>query len=284
MHREKIISNYLLAGFSAVSLVLMSLPLSAPVRSLKACLAYAFNPVAYHGAHAIERFEGVPAGIRRLIMAEIQNQALLAEMRQWALVRAEAETLRRENERLRAAVGLKAPDGALGVWAHVMERDPAHWYHSLSVDVGRDADVAINAPVLGQRGDRLVALGRVTEVGPNSSKILLLTDELSSAAAYLSSGPVEGLVQGQGRERLLMNYIHSEAKVAEGDEVLTSATSATFPPDVLIGRVSRVFPRDPFLTFQSVEVKPAAEASAFSEVVIVKRRPAAAARGAEPPQ
>lgn len=254
----------------------MSLPLSIPVRSLKACLAYAINPVAYHGARAVERFEEVPSTIRRLIVAEIQNQALQEEMKQWALVKAEGESLRRENDRLRGALGLKSSGRRVGLWAHVIERDPAHWYHSIMVDAGSDQDVTINSPVLGQRGERLIALGRVTEVGSHTSKILLLTDELSSAAAYLSSGTVEGLVQGQGGERFLMNYIHSEAKVYQGDEVLTSQTSATFPPDIVIGRVSKVFPRDPFLTFQSVEVRPAVEASAFSEVVILKQAQAAA--------
>lgn len=278
MHRETRVANYILATLSAVSLLLMSLPLSAPVASVKACLAYAFNPVAYYGSQGIDRLGNVPSNVARLIAADARNRELTSEMSRWSLAKAEMESLRKENARLKEILGLKIPAGREPVWAQVMERDPLHWYHSITVSAGGEQGVTLNAPVLGRKGDRLVALGRITEVGPKSSKVLLLTDELSSAAAYLSSSTAvqngveetEGLVQGQGVERLRMNYLQSEAVLYQGDWAYTSAASATFPPDILIGQVDKVYQRDPFLTFQSVEIKPAADAASFREVLILK--------------
>lgn len=278
MHRETRVANYILATLSALSLVLMSLPLSAPVASVKACLSYAFNPVAYYGSKGIDRLSGAPSNVARLIAADVHNRALIEEMSRWNLAKAEMEALRKENARLKDLLGLKLPQGRTPIWAQVMERDPLHWYHSITVNAGSDEGVVLNAPVLGQKGEKLIALGRITEVGPKSSKVLLLTDELSSAAAYLSSSTAvlngaeesEGLVQGQGAPRLLMNYLQSEAVLYQGDWAYTSATSATFPPDILIGQVDKVHQRDPFLTFQSVEIKPAADASSFREVMILK--------------
>jgi rod shape-determining protein MreC len=156
------------------------------------------------------------------------------------------------------------------VWARVLQRDPMHWYRSLVVDAGADKGIGLNDPVLGPREGRLVAVGRVVEVRPKAATVLLLTDELSAAAAYISSGTLEGLVQGQDGPRLRMNYLSVEVQLSTGDAVYTSPTSATFPPDVLIGRVARVNARDPFLTFQSVEVAPAADASALQELVILR--------------
>jgi rod shape-determining protein MreC len=251
----------------------MSLPLSGPVETFKTFLSYALNPIAYHGEKGAARLAKVPANIGRLVTAEVRNQQLQEELKALALLRAESDVLRKENERLRHALSLKLPEGRTGVWAHVMERDPLHWYQSVTVDAGEEDGVALNAPVLGQWGDGLVALGRIVETGPKTSKILLLTDEGSSAAAYLSSGTIEGLVQGQGTDRLRMNYIHSEAVLTENDLVYTSRTSVTFPPEILIGKVSQLLPANPFLTFLSVEVKPAADASSFSEVLILKNVP-----------
>lgn len=259
----------MLAAFSAVSLMLMALPLSGPVATVKAGLAFAFIPAAYLGTQGAERLSQVPANIRGLIYAEVRNQALLEDMRRMTLIQAEAGTLRRENERLKRALGLAPLPGRSAVWARVIERDPIHWYRSFMVDAGSDRGIVLNAPVLGQAGETLVALGRVTEVAPRHSKILLLTDGLSSAAAYASTTAVEGLLQGQGNSRLLMNYIHAEASLAEGSLVYTSRTSATFPPDILVGAVDLLRPRDPFLMSLSVEVKPAADASSFSEVMIL---------------
>jgi rod shape-determining protein MreC len=151
-----------------------------------------------------------------------------------------------------------------------MERDPARWYHGLMVDVGTREGVPLNAAVLAHAGGKVVVLGRIAEVSERTSKVLLVTDEFSSVAARLSSGTVEGLVQGQGTERLRMNYLHSEATVTPGDEVLTSATSATFPPGLLIGRVAKGYARDPFLAFQSAEVRPGFDPASVKEVMILK--------------
>jgi cell shape-determining protein MreC len=76
-----------------------------------------------------------------------------------------------------------------------------------------------------------------------------------------------------------MNYLHSEAVLTKGDAVYTSPTSATFPGDVLIGNVAAVNPRDPFLTFQSVEVEPAVNAAQLGHVMIL--RPLLESQGAK---
>jgi cell shape-determining protein MreC len=75
-----------------------------------------------------------------------------------------------------------------------------------------------------------------------------------------------------------MNYLPSEVALSTGDLVYTSPTSATFPGEIMLGRVMAINPRDPFLTFQSVEVRPAADAAALSYVMVL--RPAGAAEWA----
>jgi rod shape-determining protein MreC len=163
-----------------------------------------------------------------------------------------------------------APAGLL--WAHVIERDPQSWQSSLIIDAGDQEGVAVSEPVLAPRAGRLGVVGRITEVSWHTAKVLLLSDELSAVAAYLPESQWEGLVQGRGSSRLKMNYLPVEAELRIGDEVATSPTSATFPPDLLIGTVSRVFERDPFLAFQTVEVAPAVHPGRLKEVLILHRK------------
>ena len=273
MQRETRIANIVLGALTALALLLLSLPLSTPVRSFKAGVGYLLDPLAYHGEAGYRRVAASPERIRQLLQADIENESLRAELRRGQWLATTVSALSLENERLRGALVLKAPAGRFPAWVHVMERDPIHWYRSLVVDAGSDRGVSLNDPVLGPRDGRLVAVGRVVDVRPNTSTVLLLTDELSAVAAYLSSGTLEGLVQGQDGPRLRMNYLNAESQLSEGDSVYTSPTSATFPPDVLIGHVARVNPRDPFLTFQSVEVTPAADASSLQELMILRVRP-----------
>jgi rod shape-determining protein MreC len=272
MQRETRIANYVLGVLSTLSLLLLSLPLSTPVRSFKAATGYVLDPLAYHGEAGYSRLAGVPERVRRLLDADMENERLRAELRRNEWLMTTVSSLSLENDRLRRALVLKSPDGRSPVWARVMERDPIHWYRSLVVDAGSDRGVSLNDTVLGPRDGQLVAAGRIVDVRPKTSTVLLLTDEGAAVAGYLSSGTLEGLVQGQDGPNLRMNYLNAEVQLSTGDSVYTSPTSATFPPDVLIGRVARVNARDPFLTFQSVEVSPAADASSLQELMILRTR------------
>jgi rod shape-determining protein MreC len=272
MQRETRIAHYVVGSLTALSLILLSLPLSSPVRAFKACASYVLDPISYEGELGSQKLAEAPSRVRELLSADIRNRRLQEELGRMAWLKSTVDGLSLENERLRRALGLKTPPGRHPVWAHVMERDPQHWYSSVGVDAGADRGVSLNDPVLGRKGDIVVAVGRVIEVRPLTSIVLLLTDQRSAAASYLSSGTLEGLVQGQDAPHLRMNYLNSEAHIVPDDFVYTSPTSATFPPDVMIGRVARVYPRDPFLAFQSVEVAPALDAAALQEVLILRAR------------
>jgi rod shape-determining protein MreC len=271
MHRETQISNYILAAFSALALIMLSLPLSAPVRACKAGLVYLFNPAVYCGAQGLQRLADTPPGLSRLLSADLENVRLRAQLRQDVWQLAQMDALREQNQRFARALGLKPPRGYAPLWGEVLERDPLHWYSSIMVSIGATQGVPLNAPVLGEREGALVAIGRVTEVRRDSCVVLLLTDESSSAAAYLSSAAVEGLVQGEkgGGPRLSMNYLAPEVPLVQGDLVYTSATSATFPGHILIGSVAAIQPRDPAWNTQSVAVQPALDAASLSQVMIL---------------
>jgi rod shape-determining protein MreC len=270
--RETRTAHYVLAALSSVALVLLSLPLSSPVRTVKAAASYVLDPVAWHGEKGVQRLAGAPERMGRLLTADLENEGLKVELKRLEWLKTTVESLSLENERLRRSMGLRAPESRSPLWAHVITRDPLHWYRSVAVDQGSAEGVSLNDAVLGPTADRLVAVGRVVDVRPESSVVLLLTDELSAAAAYLSSGTLEGLVQGQDGPRLRMNYLNAEAVISTGDAAYTSPTSATFPPDILVGRVARVYPKDPFLTFQSVEIAPALDASSLQEVIILRAK------------
>ncbi len=268
--REIRISNYILAVFSALALFLLSLPLAAPVRALKACVIYLCDPMVYYGAQGVGRLADVPTGLARLMSADMENQRLRAELQNALWRGSELEALRAENQRLSQALGLKVPGRREALWADTIERDPLHWYNSVIVNAGARQGVALNAPVLGVQGDALVVVGRITEVRRDAAVVLLATDEASSIAAVLSTAAVEGLVQGDGGPTLRMNYLPPETELRLGDRVFTSPTSATFPPGIFIGRAISINPRDPFLTFQSVEVEPALGAAMLHRVMILR--------------
>jgi rod shape-determining protein MreC len=269
MYREKRTANYLFLLYVCASLVILGTSGDAPVIAFRTSMAYLWNPVPSFGSYTAERLAGIPPGVAHLLSADSENRALKEDLKQLSWNESQIASLRRENDRLRAIVGLKPAHGRVLRWARVMERDPLNWYRYLVIDEGREDGLDINAPVLGVEGGRLGVVGRITELGPHWAKVLLITDELSSIAAYIPSKQWEGLIEGEGKEELIMNYLPMEASFAIGDLVYTSPTSPTFPPDIIIGSVIRMFPQDPFLTFHSVGVSPAIHASALKEVALL---------------
>ncbi|MHB2027122.1 MAG: rod shape-determining protein MreC [Elusimicrobiota bacterium] len=272
MQREAKISNYFLAGYCSLCLIFLSLPLSEPVRALKAAVIYSMDPEIFAGEKSQERLAGLPARLRRLISADEDNNALRLEIRDSLWLKDQLHETALENAQLNRLLGLKTPPDKNLIWVHVMERDPVNWYHSVMVDAGADKGVTPNAPVLGSSGANLAAVGRIVEVRPRSSVVLLLTDEFSSAAADISSGTVEGLIQGEGGESLLLNYLPQTAQPRIGEIVYTAPTSAVFPPSIPIGVVSKIRPEDPFLAFKSAEVRPSVEAASLSLMAILLPR------------
>ncbi|MDE2491130.1 MAG: rod shape-determining protein MreC, partial [Elusimicrobia bacterium] len=275
MQRETRIAHYAVGVLTALSLVLLSLPLSSPVRSFKTCVSYVTDPLPYEGEQGYQKLAGAPERVRALLSADIENARLRDELKSLEWLKTTVASLATQNERLRQELALKPAPSLHPVWAHMLERDPQNWYGSVAVDAGRDRGVSLNDAVLGRKDGELVAVGRVVEVQPRTSTVMLLTDQRSAVAAYLSSGTLEGLVQGRRDDpaHAVMSYIDADSRIVPGDSIYTSPISATFPPDVLIGKVVRIYPRDPSLSFQSVEVAPALDAADLAEVLILSAHP-----------
>jgi rod shape-determining protein MreC len=269
MARDNKLANTLLLIFGGISVVLMLLPMTGKVQYLRVSMSYLLNPVPYYGGQAFSRFATMPADVARLISGDIELLEARRRLKEGRVLESEIAGLRRENERLRSALAISSAAPSSVGWARIMARDPLNWHRSIMISAGEDRGVEISAPVLGLQEDRLAVIGRVIEVGGKASKVLLLTDERSEIAAYLPEANAEGLVEGRGSGLLRMNYLPPEGKLEVGSPVYTSPTSATFGRDMLIGTISRIFPRDPFLQFQSVEVTPAVRASALKEIMVL---------------
>lgn len=245
---------------------------------LKACAVYLLDPVSFYGSDALLKAGAVPQEAVLLIQADAENRRLREEMKSVAVLKEEAQALKLEVGRLKTLLGFRPERGRVVRWAPVIERDPANWHRFLSVSAGEEDGVQMNAPVLGveeaygtlaSTGARLAAVGKVVEVHPRTSRVLLLTDELSSAAVQVASTPWEGLLEGAGAGGLRVNYLPVEANLAAGLEIWTSETSATFPAGILVGRIDAVLPKDPFIPFQSVRVRPEVQPYVLKEVLIL---------------
>ena len=124
-------------------------------------------------------------------------------------------------------------------------------------------------PVVSSQG----LVGRVAAVTADGARVQLITDPDTAINVRIQPSGAEGLLQGSITGDLTIEAIAQDAKINNGDLVLTSGLGGNYPPDMLIGQISGVRQR-PVELFQTASVEPVADFSQLEIVlVIVNFRP-----------
>ncbi len=150
------------------------------------------------------------------------------------------------------------------VVGRVIGRDPSNLQRYITLDVGREAGIARNMPVVTGRG----LVGRIIEVGDHWSRVLLITDVSSTVNALTQSTRASGLVQGQADGSLVMRNIPQGDTVSVGDTVFTSGLGGNFPRQILIGQITEV-QRNDYELYQSATIWPTVDFDRLEMVLIV---------------
>ena len=149
-----------------------------------------------------------------------------------------ADTLARENDRLRALNELKSTheDYQL-VDAYIIGWGSNDWTSTLTVNRGTNVGIEAGMCAITANGE---VVGLVTEAGPNYAVIKTILDSSLGISATITSSGYNGMVQGnyvEGREDMLrMNYLPSNAVIRNNDQVVTSG-STVYPRDLILGYV-----------------------------------------------
>jgi rod shape-determining protein MreC len=215
-----------------------------------------------------------------------------------ALVDIEAENreLRAENDKLRrelSAMSRRAFDvAALEDLAVVKRRTPADTLGArvigapmspqfrvlrLRIDRG-DKDVQTGMPVITGTGP----VGRINKVFGDYADVTLISDPSSKVEVVIPRTGGRGILTGHGRsdsyactiewlERQGPATTAADTRVKVGDEVVTSGLGASFPPGLVVGKVTSIGKDDGM--FQRVEVAPAVDVSRVRAVEVLLAPP-----------
>jgi len=143
--------------------------------------------------------------------------------------------------------------------------DPNPYLRYITINVGAQQGVEVGMPVV-SGGSGLV--GRVTEVGPRTAKVQLITDPEATVAALLQTSRVTGVVVGQTDGALHMEYIPQDEEISVGDVVLTSGLGGLIPKGLVIGQVTEVRQKD-YELFQVAVVRPAVDFSRLELALVI---------------
>jgi rod shape-determining protein MreC len=272
-------SRLLLAALVVTHLVVISQQVDSGggVSLLERGVFALFSPLQIAVASALRGIGAAWTGYVDLRGVRADN-ALLERRLADALAQLEQERQRsEETPRLRELLDLRAALPLDTVAAEVVAREGLPWFHTLTLNKGRDAGIALNAAVLSPTG----VMGRVVALGPRAARVQLLLDRDSGVGALVERTRATGIVSGhaglgdEGKTDLVMKYVSSLADVVAGDRVLTSGVDGIYPKGLVIGRVRLV--GAPAGLFKEVAVTPSARFDSIETVLVVRGAPEAPA-------
>ena len=174
------------------------------------------------------------------------------------------ENVFRENARLEQLLQFKRNLVYASIAAKVIGRDPSYWNSSLIIDKGAREGVRQGLSVINTLG----VIGKIADVGPYKSKVILLTDPDFSVASIIERSRESGLVSGTLQGLCRMRYLNAMADVRVGDRVVTSNLSSSFPENLLIGEVIRI-EETPGKSSTECIIAPSVSISQLEEVLVI---------------
>lgn len=133
-------------------------------------------------------------------------------------------------EELRARTALET------LMAEVIGTGASPDFRTVTLDRGSSAGVARDQAVLAPEG----IVGRVVTASGRAAKVQLLVDRNAAAGALIERSRAQGVVVGDGGDKLRLDYVSEISDVAVGDVVITSGIDGIYPKGFVIGRVETV--------------------------------------------
>jgi rod shape-determining protein MreC len=183
------------------------------------------RPAAY-GSAAVD-------GVRELVWMRSENARLRAENERLLQWQAVARRLEAENASLRDLLGFVPDPAATFVTARIIADPGGAYVRSLLVNAGSRAGIAKGQIAVAADG----LVGRISEVGERSARVLLLTDLNSRIPVILESSRERAVLAGDNTDRPRLVHLPVSARLIPGDRVVTSGHGGVFPPGLPIGVV-----------------------------------------------
>lgn len=196
-----------------------------------------------------------------------RNQELEAELARMKLEQARLQTAADQNQRLQALLDFKEHYIGQTMAAQVIQSSGSEQSRVVIIDKGSRAGVAPDMAVITPGG----IVGKVREVYPLSSQVLLVNDRESGAGVILQGSRLQGILRGTAFGELRVSDIMSDEKVEVGEQIVTSGGDRIYPKGLPVGTVATVGLDPEGGPFLNIGIKPAANLDRLEEVLVVTK-------------
>ena len=164
-----------------------------------------------------------------------QNQELRRELQKMQAWKEAAVQLEQENAKLLAQNNVRLDPSLTSITGMVLTDSGTAFRQSVLLNVGRRDGVVDGWAVM----DGLGLVGRISGVGSQTSRVILLTDPSSRIPVEVQPSGEDALLTGDNSTLPTLDFIERPENVRPGDRVVSSGDGGVFPPDILVGQVAQ---------------------------------------------
>lgn len=179
-----------------------------------------------------------------------------------------------QNQRLKELLSFQEDNDFQSTGARVIGYSPDNWNNRIMIDVGTTDGIRERMPVISYHG---ALVGRIVYAGAFTSQVLLIND-----SEYIVGGIVQrpdsraiGIVRGQLNndfvnimDNISWNTKSKEGDIKNGDIIVTSGLSNSYPRGLPIGEVTKV-EKDNYGLSQRAEIDLFINERTIEEVMVI---------------
>ena len=163
-----------------------------------------------------------------------QNDDLRRELQQMKAWKEAALQLEQENARLLDLNKVSLDPQLTYVTGVVMTDSGSPFRQSVLLNVGQRDGIIDGWPAM----DGIGLVGRISGVGQNTARVILLTDTSSRIPVTIQPSGQKAILAGDNTLNPPIEFLENADLIRPGDRVVTSGDGGVFPPDLLVGQVA----------------------------------------------
>lgn len=237
----------------------------AGTAQIRAVLSMPLAPIQYAVSYPIQMIDKLSNLVSTHDSLVKENLDLKAEQ---LLLKSQVQRLlaiESENNQLKALLSTSATVQGKVLVAQIMAVDSDPFVNQVTVDKGSHEGVFVGQPVLDANG----VMGQIIQVGPLTSRVLLVNDSHSGVPVQNMRNGIRAVAVGDRFSGgLRLANVPQTADIKPNDVLLTSGLGDHYPVGYPLGRVLSVV-KDPGLQFATILVEPSAHLDRSRQVLLV---------------
>ena len=235
-----IFATYLLAIFgSVIGAILLAIHIFSPATFsvLRTTGAEITAPISSLFADAAGEASSAGETVSAYINAGSKNKSLTAELEQNRTKILEARAIEQENIRLRQLLGLVEEAGDPISTNRLISASSSSSKRIATINSGNRDGIIIGQPVRAANG----LIGRILETGPNTARILLISDGNSITPVKRTDDTLAAFATGRGDETVDVKAINLGVNPFKiGDVFVTSGNGGLYTPNIPVAKVIKM--------------------------------------------